>query len=147
MVSNADARFKNKVVIVTISGSWCPNCHDEAPVLVDLYNRYHAQGLEIVMLGFEYTGILDRDREQLRRFAARYHIEFPVLLAGTTEPGEVARKLPQLENFGAFPTGIFIGRDGRVKEIHAGFEGPATGERFLQLKARLDALVRRLLET
>ena len=39
--------------------------------LVDLYRRYHAQGLEIVMLGFEYTGIVDRDREQLRRFAAR----------------------------------------------------------------------------
>ncbi len=43
--------------------------------------------------------------------------------------------LLRLENFSAWPTAIFIGRDGRVKRIHAGFEGAAAGARHVQLKA------------
>ena len=36
-VSSSDPRFKGKVVIVAIGGSWCSNCQDEAPFLVELY--------------------------------------------------------------------------------------------------------------
>ena len=53
LVSNTDPRFQGKVVIVSISGSWCPNCHDEAPFLAELYKKYRKQGLEIVSLSFE----------------------------------------------------------------------------------------------
>ena len=144
-VSSTDERFRHKVVIVTITGSWCPNCHDEAPVLNDLYGRYRAQGLEVVGLSFEYTGDEARDREQVRIFARRHGLRYPMLLAGTTDEGEVERKLPQLANFGAFPTTIFVGRDGLVKKIHAGFEGPATGERFTRLKAELEEVIKELL--
>jgi len=146
LVSSTDERFRNKVVVATITGSWCPNCHDEAPVLNDLYQRYRARGLEVVGLFFEYTGDLPRDREQVKIFARRHSIQYPVLLAGTTDEGEIEKKLPQLVNFGAYPTTIFIGRDGLVKKIHAGFEGPATGQRFVQLKAELEMLVKELLE-
>jgi len=145
LVSSTDERFRNKVVIVTIGGSWCPNCHEEAAVLRDFYDRYQGQGLEIVGLMFEYTGEAARDREQMRIFARRHNLRYPLLLAGATEEGEVEKKLPQLENFSAYPTAIFIGRDGRVKRIHAGFEGQATGARHTQLKAELDEFVRELL--
>jgi thiol-disulfide isomerase/thioredoxin len=144
IVASTDERFRNKVVIVTVTGSWCPNCHDEAPVLNELYDRYHTRGLEIVGLSFEYTGNWDRDHRQVKTFVARHKIKYPMLLAGSTEEAE--QKLSQLANFSAYPTTIFIGRDGLVKKIHAGFEGPATGERFTRLKAELDALVRELLE-
>src|SRR5580765_191796 len=53
VVSNTDAQFQGKVVILAIGGSWCPNCHDEAPFLSELYRDYHARGLEIVGLMFE----------------------------------------------------------------------------------------------
>jgi peroxiredoxin len=145
-VSSSDARFHNKVVIVTIGGSWCPNCHDEAAVLREFYERYQKQGLEIVGLMFEYTGEAARDREQMRIFARRHNIRYPLLLAGTTEEGEIGKKLPQLENFSAYPTALFIGRDGRVQRIHAGFEGQATGARHARLKAELEQLVKELLE-
>jgi thiol-disulfide isomerase/thioredoxin len=142
-ISSTDERFKNKVVIVTITGSWCPNCHDEAKVLNELYERYHAQGLEIVSLAFEYTGDVARDREQLQIFARRHNARYPFLLAGTTEEAE--KKLAQLVGFGAYPTTIYTGRDGLVKRIHAGFEGPATGERHTRLKKEMDELVQELL--
>lgn len=143
LVSWNDARFKNKVVVVSITGSWCPNCHEETPFLQDLYARYQAQGLEVVALAFEYTGQVSRDLEQVKIFAARHGVKYPMLLAGSTE--DAPQKLPQLVNFGAYPTTLFIGRDGLVKRIHAGFEGKATGERFTKLKAEIEAEIKELL--
>jgi thiol-disulfide isomerase/thioredoxin len=145
IVSSTDDRFKNKVVVVSITGSWCPNCHEEAPVMQDFYNRYNAEGLEVVALAFEYTGDATRDLEQLKIFDKRHNLSYPILLAGSTDEGEINRKLPQLVNFGAYPTTIFIGRDGLVKRIHTGFEGRATGDRFTQLKAEYEELIKEML--
>lgn len=144
-VSLDSERFRGKAVIATIMGSWCPNCHDEAEFLMDLYRRYHSQGLEIVGLGFEYTGEVERDREQLRAFAKRHGITYPMLLAGTTEDGEVLRKLPQLASFAAYPAAIYLGRDHKVRAIHAGFAGPANPEEHRKLKAEIESLVKSML--
>jgi len=146
MVSLADPRFTGKVVVVDIMGTWCPNCHDSAPLLADLSRRYKAKGLEVVMLAYEYTPDLARNARQIEIFRKKYGIEFPILMAGTTADGEIARTLPQLEGFGAYPTTIFIGRDGRVKRIHAGFSGPATGERHAHVKREFESLVLELLD-
>ncbi|HEY8458922.1 MAG TPA: TlpA disulfide reductase family protein [Blastocatellia bacterium] len=142
-ISSSDERFKNKVVIVTITGSWCPNCYDEAPVLQEFYERYREQGLEVVSLAFEYTGDAARDSRQVKTFAERLGVKYPVLYAGGIEDAE--KKLSQLDNFGAYPTTIYIGRDGLVKRIHAGFEGKATGDRFIRLKSEMETLIRELL--
>ncbi|MCZ2146217.1 MAG: TlpA family protein disulfide reductase [Bryobacterales bacterium] len=142
-VSSADIRFRGKVVVVAITGSWCPNCHDEAVVLRELYERYHARGLEIVALGFEYTGEKERDLRQLRLFAEKYKLPYPVLLAGSTENAEQA--LDQVHNFRAYPTTLFIGRDGLVRRVHAGFEGPSTGARYAALKQEMTQWVESLL--
>jgi len=141
-VTNNDPRFKGKVVIVALGGSWCPNCHDEAPFLVDLYNRYHARGLEIVDISFEEEDQL-KNPQRLRAFETRYHIPYTVLLGGT--PSQVNEKLPQGKNLNCWPTSFFVGRDGLVKETHAGFSGPATGAAYIQLKSETDALVEKLL--
>jgi thiol-disulfide isomerase/thioredoxin len=142
-VSSTDGRFKNKVVVVTATGSWCPNCYDEGPVLQEFYDRYKGQGLEVVALAFEYTGDAPRDTEQVKIFAKRLGVSYPMLYAGSIDDAE--KKLPQLVNFGAYPTTIYVGRDGLVKKIHAGFEGKATGERFVKLKAEMEELIQGLL--
>jgi len=142
-VSSTGERFKNKAVVVTITGSWCPNCYDEAPVLQEFYDRYRAQGLEVVALSFEYTGDAARDTEQVRIFAKRLGVTYPMLYAGAID--DSSSKLPQLVNFSAYPTTIFIGRDGLVKRIHAGFEGKATGARFVRLKAEMEEWIKELL--
>jgi thiol-disulfide isomerase/thioredoxin len=141
-VTENDPRFKEKVVIVAIGGSWCPNCHDEAPFLVELYKRYHAEGLEIVNISFEEEEEL-KNPERLRAFVAKYQIPYPVLLGGT--PDQLNEKIPQGKNLNCWPTTFFIGRDGLVKEVHAGFSGPVTGTAHTALKEETDALVERLL--
>jgi thiol-disulfide isomerase/thioredoxin len=144
-VALSDERFRGKVVLVDIFGTWCPNCHDETPFLVELYEKYRRDGLEIVALAYEYVDDKVRNKRQIDIYRRKYGIEFPILLAGTTNEGEIARTLPQLVNFGAYPTTIFIGRDGRVRKIHAGFSGPATGERFTAVKREFEEIVRELL--
>jgi thiol-disulfide isomerase/thioredoxin len=141
-VTSADSRFKGKVVVVAIGGSWCPNCHDEAPFLVELYNRYHARGLEIVDVSFEEDDQL-KNPERLRAFIARYKIPYTVLLGGT--PSQLNEKIPQGKNLNCWPTTFFVGRDGLVKEVHAGFSGPATGAAYTDLKAETFSLIGRLL--
>lgn len=124
LVANADDQFRDKVVIVTISGSWCPNCHDEAPYLAELYRQYHNRGLEIVALDFEESEQL-KNPERLRAFIAKYKIPYTYLLAG--EPSDLQAKIPQAENLNSWPTTFFLGRDGRVRAIHAGFAAAASG--------------------
>ena len=121
-VSNTDPQFDGKVVIVAIGGSWCPNCHDEAPFLESLYKQFHGRGLEIVSLSFEEADQL-KDPARLRAFIAKYGVTYTVLVAGETE--QLNEKIPQAVNLNCWPTSFFLGRDGRVREIHAGFAGPA----------------------
>ena len=143
IVSNADARFKSKVVLLSIGGSWCPNCQDEAPFLIDLYKEFHAQGLEIVGLMFEVDEEQAPAWRHVNTFVRRFGIPYPMLLAGT--PDNIKQKMPQLVNFGAYPTTIFLGRDGRVRSVHAGFASQATGEEYMRLKSEVRELVQRLL--
>jgi peroxiredoxin len=142
LVSNTDERFQNKVVLVEVSGSWCPNCHDEAPFLVELYRRYHDRGLEIVTLSFEEADQL-QDPVRLRAFVKKYGIEYTMLLCGEQDDANV--KLTQAENWNAWPTTFFLGRDGRVHSVHAGFPSTGSGDLFRQAKADFVATVEGLL--
>ena len=142
VVDQSDPRLRGKVVIVTVGGSWCPNCHDEAPFLESLYKQFHAGGLEIVDLNFE-DGEQFTNPTRLRAFVARYGLTYPVLLAGHKD--ELNQVVPGVDNLNSWPTSFFIGRDGRVQEIHAGFAGPANPEGNAEIREEMTHLVERLL--
>jgi len=144
-VSSTDARFRGKVVLLDIFGTWCPTCHEAAPLLAELYRDYHARGLEVVGLAFEVAGDSTVDAPQVRRYRDKFGLPFPLLLGGTSDVETVAGLLPGLDGFTAFPTTIFLGRDGRVRRIHAGFYGAATGSAHEALKAEFRREVERLL--
>jgi thiol-disulfide isomerase/thioredoxin len=131
IVSNTDDRFQGKVVLVNITGSWCPNCHDEAPFLEELYRKYHGLGLEIVALDFEPAEQL-KSLSRVRAFIQRYGIEYTYLIAG--EQDQLNEKIPQAENLNAWPTTFFVGRNGLVRSIHTGFTSQASGELDSRLK-------------
>jgi thiol-disulfide isomerase/thioredoxin len=143
VVSNDDAKFQGKVVVVSIGGSWCPNCHDETPFLVELYKKYKSRGLEIVALSFEEEAQL-KNPLRLRAFNKRYGVDYTVLLAGDTQ-GNLNDKIPQAVNLNSYPTTFFLGRDGRVRSVHAGFPSKATGKFHTEKKEEVTALVEKLL--
>jgi thiol-disulfide isomerase/thioredoxin len=145
VVTSEDPVFQNKVVIVDIFGTWCPTCHDAAPLLVDLYDRYHDQGLEIVGLAYEVTGDSAIDGALLRRYREKFGIEFPLLLAGVNDSESPQATQPQLRGGIAYPTTIFLDRTGHVRRVHAGFYGPATGAAHDALRQEFFDLTEELL--
>lgn len=144
-VSLGDPFYAGKVVVVALAGSWCPNCHDEAAFLAPLYREYRARGLEVISLMFEQFGDFDRAAEATHRFRIRYGIDYATLIAGISDKDDAATRLPQLNGVFAFPTTIFIDRQGRVRKLHTGFSGPATGVHYERLTAdfrrTIDALL------
>jgi thiol-disulfide isomerase/thioredoxin len=142
LVSNDDPRFKGKVVLAIVTGTWCPNCHDEAQYLVQLDKKYRDKGLAIVALDFEepeQQGSLERERA----FVKKYGVEYTYLIAGA--PSEMWEKVPQLVNLNTWPATVFVGRDGTVKGIHSGFASPASGEFNHELQQEFTAQIEKLL--
>jgi thiol-disulfide isomerase/thioredoxin len=141
-----DLRLRGKVVLIDIFGSWCPTCHDATPELLRLYRTYHDRGLEIVGLAFEATGDTAVDARQVRRYREKFRIPFPLLLAGVNDTESIARALPQLSDVTAFPTTVFLGRDGRVRRIYAGFHGLAAGPQHARMVRVFEQEIERLLD-
>jgi thiol-disulfide isomerase/thioredoxin len=146
VLRNDDPLLRGKVVLLDILGSWCPTCHDATPELLRLHRRYHSRGLEIVGLAFEATGDPTLDARQLRRYRDKFKIPFPLLLAGINDEESMAAALPQLRDVTAFPTAVFLGRDGRVRLIHAGFHGPAAGSEHERMVREFERQIEKLLE-
>lgn len=142
-VTNRDARYAGKVVVVNVTGTWCPNCHDEAPFLSSLYRKYREQGLEVVALDFEETEEL-QDLSRLKAFVKRYDVDYAYLVAG--EPREVTAKLPQAVNLNTWPATFFLGRDGTVRAVRTGFAAKASGVHHETLVAEYEAIVEGLLK-
>jgi len=140
--SQDDPRFKGKVVLAIVTGTWCPNCHDEAQYLVPLYKKYRDRGLEIVALDFEEPEQQD-ELARVKAFVAKYGVEYTYLIAGA--PAEMWEKVPQAVNLNTWPATIFVGRDGKVKLIHAGFAATASGEFNAQLRSEFESTIENLL--
>ncbi len=142
LVTSEDSRFKGKVVLAIVTGTWCPNCHDEAQYLVQLDKKYRDKGLAIVALDFEepdQQGNLEREHA----FVKQYGVKYTYLIAGA--PEEMWEKVPQLVNLNTWPATVFIGRDGTIRGVHSGFASPASGEFNDELKKEFTSKIESLL--
>lgn len=132
LISIKDERYKNKVIIVQIMGSWCPNCMDETKFLSEFYNKNKQRGIEIIALAYEYSTDTERSKASLRKFQQRFNVQYPMLITGavTSDEQRTEKTLPQLTPIRSFPTTIFIDNKGNVRKIHPVFYGPGTGEYY-----------------
>ena len=131
--------------MLVIFGSWCPNCNDATRLLVELDRKYRDRGLSIVGLAFEMTCELERDARQVRRYAEHHGIDYPLLAAGVSDKAEASKTLPLLDRIRSYPTTIFLHGDGRVRAVHQGYTGPATGAANDRLRADFRELIEELL--
>jgi thiol-disulfide isomerase/thioredoxin len=142
LVSSDDPQFKGIAYLAVITGTWCPNCHDETPYLVRLYEKYHRRGLEIVALDFEEPE-QQKDLSRAKAFIKKYNVPYTYLIAG--EPSELGEKIPQAVNLNTWPATFFIGKDGLVHKVHAGFAAPASGAFNLELQSEYTSEIENLL--
>ncbi|AXT59139.1 TlpA family protein disulfide reductase [Aquimarina sp. AD10] len=147
IVSLNDDRFKDKVVIVQVMGTWCPNCMDETKYYVEYYNRNKDKDVAFIALAFEYAKTQEKAFTSIKRLQSKLKVEYPVLLAqyGTSDKKKAQEKLPMLNHVLSYPTSIFIDKKGQVRKIHTGFNGPATGDKYLDFKKEFESFIDQLL--
>lgn len=145
IVSLTDPRFKNKVTVVQILGSWCPNCMDETNFLSPWYKRNKSRGVEVLGLAFERSPEMAVSGPKIERMKERFMIDYPVVLAGTNDKAQASKVLPDLNAVVAFPTTIFVDKKGQVRHIHTGFSGPGTGVYYDQYVDEFNRLIDKLL--
>lgn len=137
MVSLDDERFTEKVTLVQLLGSWCPNCLEESKFYVDFLKNNPDVDLEVVGLAFEYALTEDKAWEGITRLKDRLGIDYPILLAqyGDSDKKKAQEKLPMLNHVISYPTTIYIDKKGNVRRIHTGYNGTATGKAYEDFKA------------
>ncbi|MCX6258180.1 MAG: TlpA disulfide reductase family protein, partial [Bacteroidia bacterium] len=143
-LNSEDARFKNKVIIIQVMGSWCANCKDETFLFKDFYSKYHEKGLEIVGLSFETKdSVVSKNR--IDRFVKYIGINYPILYAGEASRDNRNKVLSNLEGSIAYPTTLFIDKKGKIRKVHTGFSGPATGKEYTDYVKHTTGLIEQLL--
>lgn len=131
VVSSNNGSFRNKALLVDIMGTWCHNCMDAAPLLQQIYSEFGKDGLEVIGLAFEISDNSEVAKKNFALFQTRFGITYPLLFCGNTNDANIELKLrSQLNNFYAYPTAIFMDKNGIVKKIHVGFHGPCTVEEY-----------------
>lgn len=145
-ISLNDERYKNKIVLVQIMGSWCPNCMDEAYFLKDYYKKISRNELEIIGLCYERSSDFNIASNNAKKMKNRIGIEYELLIAGTNARGNVNESLPMLKNFIAFPTLIILDKNHKVRKIHTGYSGPATGKHYVEYKYEFEKFINSLLK-
>jgi len=148
MISLEDERFKNKITVVQIMGSWCPNCLDESKYYTEYYNANKNKDIEFIALAFEYAKTEEKAFNSIKRLKDKLNITYPIVLAqyGTSDKEKAQQKLPMLNHVLSYPTSIFIDKTGKVRKIHTGFDGPATGEKYIEFKTEFEGFIEELLK-
>jgi peroxiredoxin len=145
-VSLDDQAYKNKVVILQILGSWCPNCMDETRFLADWYKNNKDRGAEIIGLAYEIKPEFTYARDRIKTMKSQMGVDYEILVAGLSTTESASKSLPMLNKVISFPTTIIIDKFGKVRQIHTGFSGPATGEYYDQYVKDFNQLMDELLE-
>lgn len=140
-----DEQYKGKVVVLQLFGSWCPNCMDETKFLSPWYNENKSRGVEVIGLAYERKPDFEYASARVKKMIDKFDVPYNFLIAGTNNKDEASKTLPQINRVVAFPTTIFIGKDGKVKKIHTGFSGPGTGVYYDQFVQEFNETINELL--
>lgn len=135
-VSLSDEKYKNKIVIVQIMGSWCPNCMDETRFFSEIYDNYNPKGVEFIGLSFESNNY-EESKLRIERFVKQLGAKGDFLYAGEAGKNNIFKVLPFMMEFKGYPTTIYLDRNHNVKKVTTGFSGPGTGVHYEKQKIKI----------
>ncbi len=148
-VSLDDPKYKGKVIVLQIFGTWCPNCMDETRFYKKWYDKNKNKGVEIIGLAYEnpVKGKFNFEyaKSRVEKMKKKYNVGYDYVLAGISDSKEASKSLPMLNKVMSFPTSIIIDRKGKVRQIHTGFAGPATGKYYEDFVEEFNTLMAKLI--
>ncbi|HXD92581.1 MAG TPA: TlpA disulfide reductase family protein [Bacteroidia bacterium] len=145
-ISLSDDKYKDKVVIVQIMGSWCPNCMDETAYLSNIYNQYQSKGVEIIALAYERTTDMEKAKSNVNRLRSKYGAQYEFLITGLSGAVNAQKSLPFLSSVSAFPTTLYLNKKHEIEKIYTGYSGPATGAAYVKMKESIENLLNELIK-
>ena len=146
-VSDSDPQFKDKPLLAAFYLTGCPNCHDSAALLSQIYKEYHSRGLNMVFIYYELTKDVEKIQARVRRFQKEHDLPSPALFSLAMSKKEIVEEIPDFKSFLAWPTVVFYRSDGKVDCIHTGIDGPATGEYHTKLVKEYRNRIEKLLSS
>lgn len=126
LVSINDPRFLDKIKIVTLMGTWCPNCKDEMIFLKEV-SKKHSE-VEIIPIAFERYRDKNKAYEMIDKYEKTLSLPFPILYGGLASKKVASDAFPQLNKIISFPTLLILDKNNYPVYIHTGFNGPATSK-------------------
>jgi cytochrome c biogenesis protein CcmG/thiol:disulfide interchange protein DsbE len=108
------ASYRGKAVLINFWATWCAPCKLETPWLVELRNKYAAQGFEVLGVDTEGDDLAKSDKagwanaeNKAGKFVAEMKVPYPVLLDGDS----ISRDYGGLDDL---PASFFVDRNGKV---------------------------------
>ena len=145
LISNSDEKFNDKVNLIQIMGSWCPNCLDESMYLSELSKKY--DDIMITSIAFEYANSKEKAINNIKKLKKNLDLSHDILLAqyGSSNKDDAVKKLPSLDTLISYPTLIVVDKYQKVRRIHTGFNGPATGQKHENFKNEFELFLEKLI--
>jgi thiol-disulfide isomerase/thioredoxin len=137
---------KNKVTIITLMGTWCPNCIDEALFLKALHEKYDKTQVKIIAVCYEASDDLKKQVENVKKLNEIHGFDFTFLVAGKASKLLAHQHFPLLSRVMSFPTTIFVDKQNKVRKIFTGFYGPATKTYYEKFKSDTYSLLDTLIQ-
>ena len=119
----------NKVTLIQLMGTWCPNCLDESNYLKNIQST-HGTDIEIISIGFEACASPEDNLSQLKKYREKLNLDFTFLLGGVASKSAASNLFPMFNEISSFPTLLYIDKSGKIRKIHTGFSGPGTGDYY-----------------
>lgn len=139
------ALLQDKITVLQLMGTWCPNCFDESNYLRDLYKRHYDARIQIIALAYERAEEPQAALPRLAHYRQKLRLQYPIYLAGKASKAMASQQFPMLNGITSFPTTIVIGPDASIRFTHTGFNGPGTGDAFTQFTRRFESQLHALL--
>ncbi len=140
-IENTDLAGRPK--IIQIMGTWCPNCRDEGVFLAEYLRAHPDLPVEIFGVAFEKSGDPAKAFPRIKQYRRALHAPYPIAFGGKAERKRIFEVFPQLDNFVAYPTMLFLDAQNRIVAVHTGFNGPATPA-YTAFKTHFGDLVKKL---
>lgn len=145
IVSPHDEKYRGKVTIIEIIGSWCPNCTDQTRFLAPWFAANRQRGVEAIAVGFEQEDNFAYAQKTLGKLKDFFGIQYDIVFGGINDKKIATQKLDGLNFMAAFPTTIILDRKGEVREIYTGYTGTVTGKYYDDYVKKFNQLLDQLI--
>lgn len=119
--------YKGKALLINFWATWCGPCKIETPWIVDLRNRYAAQGFEVLGIDTEGddakpgTAVWNKDKEAVEKFVKQEKMPYPILFDGDS----ISKPYGGLDDL---PTTFYVNRKGVVVATQVGIDSESAME-------------------